>query len=396
MKMFVDSPLILLVVSQFSFCLGQSEGDIRLVSSDNSYYGRLDIFLNGRWGTFCFSSDYASMAYAACRQLGFYNYRGAYAFNDPLLAVHTTSTAVVPRASDSMPIALGDSQCESSRFLHVLRCAYSQVRPSCTHDNDLILECDETSLWFDDPAYNTQLRLQSDTFPSTGTLQIFISREWGNVCFDQFDQGAANSACRQLGYTNAKAFKSTKAHIASRDWLSGVQCTSRSYNCLNRCFNQSTFPSASCLNGDHVSLQCTFVLSVASVMTSGSRIECSLNYVLPPTEPEPPTISTPDTVPVPGHGGRITTGTGCNPYDTLDCNNDTGNSHAVFAVYAVFLVPIVAVVLIVVIFCVIVCVVRKKRNRGQYRQPFCDACCDPCCNRRRPVYNIIHHPDYHH
>ena len=45
-------------------------GDIRLVGGANSFEGRVEIFVNGTWGTVCqdhFGHDDASVA---CRQLG--------------------------------------------------------------------------------------------------------------------------------------------------------------------------------------------------------------------------------------------------------------------------------------------------------------------------------------
>ena len=48
-----------------------NEGDIRLVGGSYSWEGRVEIYLNGEWGTI---TDYATSAFDAhvvCRQLGY-------------------------------------------------------------------------------------------------------------------------------------------------------------------------------------------------------------------------------------------------------------------------------------------------------------------------------------
>ena len=200
--MFSEELVLLLMILSTSLrvSLGQSEGDIRLVGAQ--HYGRLDIFWKGKWGTICELSKEG--ADAACRQLG---YEGS-----SRVLPYSAASREIPKAGDGMPIALGSSSCGFSE-LHILRCSYSTDTSACSHDQDIVIDCSpsysfEDTYIYDSP-YNTQIRLISNTtFPSTGTLEIYINKQWGNVCYDQFDQGAADSACRQLGYTNAKAFNS--------------------------------------------------------------------------------------------------------------------------------------------------------------------------------------------
>ena len=54
----------------------QNNGDIRLVNNVkdtvDAYQGRLEVFMNGKWGTICGKSgtDFQAVANTACRQLG--------------------------------------------------------------------------------------------------------------------------------------------------------------------------------------------------------------------------------------------------------------------------------------------------------------------------------------
>ena len=46
-------------------------GNLRLSDGANNYEGRLEIFVNGTWGTVCDDSFNTVDAQVACRQLGF-------------------------------------------------------------------------------------------------------------------------------------------------------------------------------------------------------------------------------------------------------------------------------------------------------------------------------------
>ena len=57
---------------------GQSNGDVRLANrtgdaESDTVEGRLEIFLNGRWGTICNDGFTEGAALAACRQLGYHD-----------------------------------------------------------------------------------------------------------------------------------------------------------------------------------------------------------------------------------------------------------------------------------------------------------------------------------
>ena len=60
-----------------------------------------------------------------------------------------------------------------------------------------------------DNPYNGQIYLYNDTtyLDSSGILYMYYDNELLPVCARSFNQHAADSACRQLGYTNAIDYK---------------------------------------------------------------------------------------------------------------------------------------------------------------------------------------------
>ena len=196
----------------------QSEGDVRLVGTGVTSRGRLEIYWQGKWGTFCSISR--GGADAACKQLGFaniYNYANY---------VHRSGLGFnVTRATEDTLIAIADTYCTDFSGVpsHVLRCPFSSQVPShCTHDYDIILEC-VSSLW--QHPYETEVRLNSSTYLSTGALEIFLNGKWGNVCGSKFDKGAADSACLQMGYTGATTFSTSSKATTPTTWITGVSCS---------------------------------------------------------------------------------------------------------------------------------------------------------------------------
>jgi hypothetical protein len=276
------SKILLLVIMCSSHLVGaQSNGDVRIVQNPNDTFikdwGRLEVYINGEWGTFCANEFDSYSADAACRQLG---YQLSWEVSKA-----SDSTNDIPLASNSTPIHTGRSVCGKTTdggFSHVLRCFYLHtdhdniidMDPTCTHDDDVIIQCSP----FDLDGYDTELFLNSEalnsTYRSSGILEIFSSSEsgasswgWSNICGTKFDQNAANTACVQLGYTGALSYYTTSAN-GSRErlntdiWLDGVTCGDHVYSCLDSCFGYPrTLTAVPCDPGNVIALTCTFDLA---------------------------------------------------------------------------------------------------------------------------------------
>ena len=67
-----NESLLRVYLRSYFFFPAQSEGQLRLVNSPPSTTsGRLEIFLQGQWGTVCDDDFERTEAAVACRQLGF-------------------------------------------------------------------------------------------------------------------------------------------------------------------------------------------------------------------------------------------------------------------------------------------------------------------------------------
>lgn len=250
----------------------QSEGDVRLADGPVTNVGRLEIFWQGKWSTFCGLST--GGAQAACRQLGFLDF----IIYKPLEAVNDNFN--ISEASPDTPIAIDYTKCErsfSNGLLHVLRCGYStKVASDCNHKNDIVLQCQTTPLWAH--PYETEVRLgdKSGTRLSSGTLEVFIDDKWGNICGDAFSQTAADSACRQMGYTTASSYKTTSQGSTDVVWLNNVSCKNAkgSCYCLSGCLGNIPTTPTSCPNKNFVHITCMYDVAIQDDTPSGSRDVC--------------------------------------------------------------------------------------------------------------------------
>ena len=49
---------------------------------------------------------------------------------------------------------------------------------------------------------NGDIRLVDGNGKTSGRLEIYLDDQWGTVCYNMDSPGAAQAACRQLGYSN--------------------------------------------------------------------------------------------------------------------------------------------------------------------------------------------------
>ena len=65
--------------------------------------------------------------------------------------------------------------------------------------------------------YEGAVRLVGDNYTSSGLLEVFLNDQWGTVCNSRFSFlfNAADTVCKQLGYTRARAMSARYRNMTS-------------------------------------------------------------------------------------------------------------------------------------------------------------------------------------
>ncbi|XP_071842198.1 uncharacterized protein [Apostichopus japonicus] len=166
-----------------STVLPGEEGSIRLAGG-NETAGRVEIFLNGEWGTVCDDAWDINDANVVCNQLGFpgaLNYRTNAAFGEGTGEIHLDD------------VGCGGDETE------LLSCSYSSI-DNCNHGEDAGVICQLTSS--EPTPEDGQVRLANGN-ETAGRVEIYLDGEWGTVCDDSWDSTDGNVVCRELGFDKA-------------------------------------------------------------------------------------------------------------------------------------------------------------------------------------------------
>uniref|UniRef100_A0AAY5F564 Neurotrypsin n=1 Tax=Electrophorus electricus TaxID=8005 RepID=A0AAY5F564_ELEEL len=168
------------------------QGAVRLVGGSSSKSGRLEVYLNGQWGSVCDTHWTDRDASVVCRQLGL-GYGKNCTFCSDLLILSST-------------------ECASCDLRFVALASSSGPGPP--------------------------LRLVGGEEDFEGRVEVYHDGHWGTICDDQWDDMDAEVVCRQLGLGGIpKAW--SWAHFGQgggRIQLDAVQCTGNELS-LDECLH---------------------------------------------------------------------------------------------------------------------------------------------------------------
>ncbi|XP_041379071.1 deleted in malignant brain tumors 1 protein-like [Gigantopelta aegis] len=229
-------------------------GDVRLVGGSTQYEGRLEVCINGVWGTVCDDSWGSSDATVVCKQLG-YAYTG---YGIAKLNSHY--------GAGSGEIWLDDVACTSSNT-KLLQCSSSPIGShSCGHSDEAGVECEA-------PCTNGDLRLVGGNVEQEGRVEICIGNIWGTVCDDYWGNTDAQVVCGKLGYlkTDAIAFANAKfgAGIGSV-YLDDVQCSGSETSLLSCTYDSNT---ADCTHSSDAGVRCQAPCTNGDLRLVGGNVE---------------------------------------------------------------------------------------------------------------------------
>lgn len=120
-----------------------SLGGLRLID-ENGYpsrkYGRVDVFMNGQWGTVCDDGADERTARVICRQINgmLHGYPRAFAYKGESFSYNRP-----------FPIWIDDINCTGGER-NIFECDSSARKHNCQHAEDLVVECGGVSSWIFD------------------------------------------------------------------------------------------------------------------------------------------------------------------------------------------------------------------------------------------------------
>ncbi|XP_022092069.1 deleted in malignant brain tumors 1 protein-like [Acanthaster planci] len=158
-------------------CASASAGDIRLIGGSSALEGRVEVFVNGAWGTVCDDGWDLTDASVACRQLG-YNH-----------ALSALGSAHFGQGTGA--IVLDGVEC-TGRESRLQDCTSASYH-NCDHGEDAGIVCSEQN----------EIQLVGGSSALEGRVEVKFGNLWGTICDDDWDLADATVVCRQLGYGEA-------------------------------------------------------------------------------------------------------------------------------------------------------------------------------------------------
>ena len=101
--------------------------NVRLTGGSNIYEGRVEVFIDGQWGTVCSDGINTNEAETLCQSLGFGPYQSF------------TSGTTFGGSTDT-PLVISDLMC-SEYYDHFMKCTFNRSSPVCSPQNNLGLKC---------------------------------------------------------------------------------------------------------------------------------------------------------------------------------------------------------------------------------------------------------------
>ncbi|XP_060585690.1 deleted in malignant brain tumors 1 protein-like, partial [Ruditapes philippinarum] len=234
----------------------------RLVNGTGPYDGRMEMFVNGQWGTI------------DARYVDMYDARTICNAHNASLAMYFTSAIY---GQGTGPILSRELYCNGERS-HISSCSgHSPYGSSASHTYDLSIACTKHPLQIEDIALHGGRR------PTEGRVDLKVNETWGTICDTGFDSADARVICRMFGL-QYKSFFPKASHYSKKGsgpiYISNMKCNGTESH-INECSYEI---SNQCTHYDDVAVECTgYHLNITGVRLAGTngpyhgRVEIKVN-----------------------------------------------------------------------------------------------------------------------
>ncbi|KAM7053366.1 neurotrypsin [Acridotheres tristis] len=211
-------------------------GSVRLRGGKNEFEGRVEVYVNGFWGTICGSHWDNNDATVVCRQL---------ALGEKGTAKHLPFSGL-----GLIPVFWSEVRCRGDEE-NILLCEKDTWQDgTCPQKMAAAVTC-SSSLGF------TPIRLAGGSSAHEGRVEVYHGGQWGTICDDQWDDADAEVVCRQLGLGGvAKAW--SQAYFGEGSGpvlLDEVQCTGNELS-IEQC-PKSSWRQHNCGHKEDAGVSCT-------------------------------------------------------------------------------------------------------------------------------------------
>lgn len=216
---------------------------VRLVNGSNAHEGRVEIQINGQWGTISNDGWDNADANVVCTMLGY----------------HVNASSLAAKFGEGTgPVWLNNLYCTGHED-HILQCpsSYPLGFSGFSHANDVGVICSSD----EGPVIEVRLVNGSIINGDDGRVEVRVNdNEWGTICDDRWDALDARVICRQLGKNTEHARAYSQSHFGQGSGpilLDEVDCRGDELN-LDMCIFPG-FGIHNCIHGEDAGVSCIFI-----------------------------------------------------------------------------------------------------------------------------------------